>query len=744
MTAKRHAFCIQLTERCNMACSYCYVRRRERQDLPDCSPEVCERFVDFALREAGDRLKITFFGGEPLLRPDLIRHTVSYAKAAAVACGKEIGFHLVTNGTLLDDATGDYIAEEGMGLEISLDGPEEVHDSNRVFTDGAPTFRVVYGNLLRFVGRHPDSPVSIFSVITSAEPLAWLQALCRGIDARDSVFNPCRPDRSAAKDVSGGLAFRKRIDLHRAAFLSGDQDYDEGIDRQISCLLGCSAAEGCEAGINSTITTQSGLIYPCPFFVGCDDQVIGDIAEGFYPDKVGPYLERRERLTASCRDCEAYRLCVTGCAFDSYEAGGKLDAPVREACETSLAYARSLGESIVELAAICPERAVERFIGPQGGMPRGDHADDAAGPARSFVVRLTGRCNLACDYCYEKGMPHNEADLDYGTAGRIAEAILAGPEPEPLVCLFGGEPLLNWAVGEFLVREISGGAAASGKRPFFHLTTNGTLLTKEIAAAVAHYGITVQISLDGREAIHDRHRRYPDGRGSFADALKGRSLLREADPGAKIDAQVTLTPGNVDMISAASYLRGEGFRRISFLVAGWRGGWGNGDIEELILARQAFFPFFMEAALRGEAEVDMNFAALVAAEPEGPQGLCECGSGELYIDTRGAAHRCPQLFASGRQAALCVDIGGIRGMPDRHARPVREECKACWAYGRCRGGCMTRNQSCPWAHPVTVPEYGPLWCDFMRAEFARAILAAGIMEARCPDRMADLRRMFRR
>jgi hypothetical protein len=32
----------------------------------------------------------------------------------------------------------------------------------------------------------------------------------------------------------------------------------------------------------------------------------------------------------------------------------------------------------------------------------------------------------------------------------------------------------------------------------------------------------------------------------------------------------------------------------------------------------------------------------------------------------------------------------------------------------------------------------------MRAEFARAILAAGIMEARCPDRMADLRRMFRR
>lgn len=90
MTRERRAFSLQLTERCNLDCRYCYVRRRPRPDPVDCAPDLCERFVDFALRESGKSVKITFFGGEPVLRPDLVRHTVAYGRKAAARVARRL------------------------------------------------------------------------------------------------------------------------------------------------------------------------------------------------------------------------------------------------------------------------------------------------------------------------------------------------------------------------------------------------------------------------------------------------------------------------------------------------------------------------------------------------------------------------------------------------------------------------------------------------------------------------------
>ena len=752
MTVKRHAFSLQLTERCNLACRYCYVRRRGNRDPLDCTPDFCENFVDFARRESKGRVKITFFGGEPLLRPDLIRHTVAYGKNGAAGSGaKGIGFHLVTNATLLDDEMGDFIAGEGIGLEVSLDGPQTIHDRNRIYPDGSPSFRRVYGNLLRFVERHPDHPVSIFSVIASEESLPWLRALCRGLDVQGFTFNPVR---LAPGDEHGvgcrrtvTRALRRRIDLHRDAFLEGDMEFDEGISEQMACLMGTRAAHRCEAGTNATITTRTGDIYPCPFFVGHEDQVIGDIAQGFYPDRVKPYIDRHLSSMKSCRKCGARRVCGSGCVFDSYEKAGRVDIPARDACADTRGYVRRLEASMVMLASRTPEKLLEKVLVPAPERPSTPTEMHCTMAPRSFVIRLTGRCNLACDYCYDRADRDTRDDLDHQAARRIVSHILESRAPEPLVCLFGGEPLLNWEIGEFLIEEIARGAEAIGKRPFFHLTTNGTLVTPEIARTVDRHGITVQVSVDGPKQSHDRRRKHPDGSGSWEAMLRGVELLKRTNPDTKIDGQVVLTPGNVDMAAIAGYLKKMGFRRISFLVAGWedRTGltWSDADITALMRAREAFFPFFLESALRGNAGVDMGFAGLVAAGTQGPDGLCECGTGEVYIDTRARIFRCPQLYAAGRPPiGRCGQPAHVEEMDRPAQKFIKEDCTACWAHARCRGGCMVRNQQCPWIPSRLPPRNGRMWCEFMRAEFARAVLAYRILESRRPRANSEIKAMF--
>lgn len=752
MTILRHAFALQLTERCNLACRYCYVRRRH-PDPFDCTPDFCRRFVDFVLGQSRGRVKITFFGGEPLLRPDLIRHTVAHAKKASAGSGETaVGFHLVTNATLLDDATGDFIATEGIGLEVSLDGPEAVHDANRISPDGSPSFRRVYGNLLRFVARHPDHPVSIFSVATATDALPWLQALCRGLDAHGFTFNPVRlPRQDDDRHIAGGKSLRQslrcRIDRHREAFLGGETDVDEAISDQMACLLGDSDAHACEAGTNATITTRTGDIYPCPFFVGHKDQVIGNIAHGFRPERVKPFLDRQRAALRSCRRCGARRVCASSCAFDAYEQTGRVDLPERPVCADTRGYVRRLEDSLVTLASRSPERLSKKILAPVSRAPSPAERLDCAAAPRSFVVRLTGRCNLSCDYCYDRGRRERRQDLDYPNARRIAGHVLQSPAAEPLVCLFGGEPLLNWEVGEFLIAEITRGAERVGKRPLFHLTTNGTLVTPEIARTVARHNITVQVSIDGAKEIHDRHRRHPDGMGSWEAACRGVALLKQADPEARVDAQAVLAPGTVDMVATARHLKQMGLRRVSFLIAGWeeRTGlaWSDDDIAALMRAREELFPFFIESALRGHAEVDMGFASLVAAEPEGPRGICECGTGEVHVDTRGRIHRCPQLHAAGH-----APIGRCGQRPDEvepdhpEKRVIREACLSCWAQSRCRGGCMVRNQGCPWLPSRLPPRLEKMWCDLMRAELARAMLAYRMIESRRPRANAAIRAMF--
>ncbi len=166
---------LTLTERCNLRCRYClhgadldWVRDHGVKSM---SFETASRAVGYFLdRSDPDKAPvISFYGGEALLEIDLIEKIVDVARAHDR--GREVTFAIYTNGVLLDDRATDLIAREKMHLQVSLDGPREIHDKNRIGADGSATFDQVTEGVDRLLSRDPGAAGRLAFVATLAPPV---------------------------------------------------------------------------------------------------------------------------------------------------------------------------------------------------------------------------------------------------------------------------------------------------------------------------------------------------------------------------------------------------------------------------------------------------------------------------------------------------------------------------------------------------------------------------------------------
>lgn len=162
-------------------------------------------------------------------------------------------------------------------------------------------------------------------------------------------------------------------------------------------------------------------------------------------------------------------------------------------------------------------------------------------PFGQFIVKVHGRCNLACRYCYLYEGPDRTwrsrpaaaapAVLDR-TADRIAEHAATHALRSVALVLHGGEPLLAGAgrLGAFAdrVRE----RIPRGCTLHATVQTNATLLTDARVATLARHGIRIGISLDGGLARHNTLRTDHAGRPSWPAASRGARLLADRHPDA--------------------------------------------------------------------------------------------------------------------------------------------------------------------------------------------------------------------
>ena len=155
-------------------------------------------------------------------------------------------------------------------------------------------------------------------------------------------------------------------------------------------------------------------------------------------------------------------------------------------------------------------------------------------PFRDLVLKVHQRCNLACDYCYVYTMadqswrdrPAAMAPVTWrAAADRMAEHARTHQLPTMRLVLHGGEPLMA-GPDRLAALVCDFRAAFDGLCQLdVRMQTNGALLDTKMLGRLREHGVTVGVSLDGTPTDNDRHRRYADGRGSFAAVDRALRLL---------------------------------------------------------------------------------------------------------------------------------------------------------------------------------------------------------------------------
>ena len=136
---------------CNLDCKYCFYLEKE-QFYPEnekwkMSDEKLETFIrDYIAAQPTNEVNFAFQGGEPtLLGVNFFRKVVEYQKKHAN--GKTISTAFQTNGTLLNDEWGEFLAKNNFLVGLSIDGPEELHNANRVDKKGGDSYKEVIRGL---------------------------------------------------------------------------------------------------------------------------------------------------------------------------------------------------------------------------------------------------------------------------------------------------------------------------------------------------------------------------------------------------------------------------------------------------------------------------------------------------------------------------------------------------------------------------------------------------------------------
>lgn len=142
-----------------------------------------------------------------------------------------------------------------------------------------------------------------------------------------------------------------------------------------------------------------------------------------------------------------------------------------------------------------------------------------------FIFKVTGKCNLACQYCYYLNNHHDawNVNFDPNNFDTLFRNYKAYNDRLKIVW-HGGEPLL---VGIEFYKKALAAAKAHGITLQNSIQTNGVLLDDAWCDFFAEHDFTVGLSLDGPKEIHDRHRVMRNNGSSYDAAINAISLLQK-------------------------------------------------------------------------------------------------------------------------------------------------------------------------------------------------------------------------
>lgn len=341
---------MNLTNQCNLSCEYCYEFGEDKLATPEGKPkfmnfETAKASVDFLLKSSSGRqaIGITFFGGETLMNFPLLKQVVTYATEQAAEQVRSVNFSLTTNATLLTPTIIEFLSKNKIGVTVSMDGPADLHDKLRVFSNGKGSYNIIAPKVRALIENHKTRPIAARVTLTSevTDVIRIFRHLKQDLGFHEVGFAPVTTSPNRLYSINGkGMdgvleQFHILADEWLQYALRGRMHGFSNVSDTISELhQGVNKSHPCGAGLGLMGVGPSGDIAPCHRFVDSDQHALGHISTGIDRAKQNDFLSRGHiRAKTDCHTCWARPLCAGGCHHEAFVRYGDTGHPNLHYCD---------------------------------------------------------------------------------------------------------------------------------------------------------------------------------------------------------------------------------------------------------------------------------------------------------------------------------------------------------------------------------------------------------------------------
>lgn len=326
---KLNSLRLVLSEKCNFGCDYCFVKERQSELRCLTLPKLIKSIDRLAELNKGGFIELHYFGGEPLIKLDMINDSIDHVNQLIVSKKiKGVYYGITTNGSLITDVVAKLLKKNNFLVSISIDGAPTTHNKNRKYLNGHGTYNDVVRGLNILQRNQNDIAVLVTPTKNNLKKIAKsCEFIIEKLGVKFILINTPQP-KNGDWEIDGEEFARQLIRCTEIARDSGavinhfGTRVLESLNEKNKMIYSCSKLDKNYTG---TINTD-GKISPC-IISWEDKEMLSEFKTGCSIDKFTAWKMEKPYQLSTCINCPALNVCGGPCPLEVYElikAGKKL------------------------------------------------------------------------------------------------------------------------------------------------------------------------------------------------------------------------------------------------------------------------------------------------------------------------------------------------------------------------------------------------------------------------------------